>query len=894
MNSHFRPCALRCEYRAEPLGIDTPAPRFSWQVDADPHRRGGKQVAHQILVASSRDLLDAHVGDLWNPGKVCSSQSFNIPYQGRALASAEQAWWKVQIWDETAASEWSDPARFTMGLLNPSDWTAKWITTDPQNYASKSLPIFRTEFTLEAIPSRALVFVCGLGHFKLRINGQTAGENVLDPGWTNYSKTCLYVSHDVTSLLHPGSNALGMMLGNGMYNVVGGRYKKFKGSFGPPKLILQMLLNFPDGTRRTIVSDESWKCSPGPINFSCIYGGEDHDARDDPPAWDMPNFAGNGWLQATLTSGPGGTLRSQSAPPLRVIKTFSPARISNPAPDLAIYDLGQNFSGWPRIKTKGQPGSKINLLPGELLDASSRVSQRSCGSPISFSFTSAGKPQSWHPEFSYTGFRYIEARGDVAAIEELEGQFVHSSAAGAGSFSCSNPLFNQIHELIRAAIASNMQSVLTDCPHREKLGWLEQSHLMGPAIMFNYDVPLLYAKICSDMREAQQSDGCVPTIAPEYTKFTGQYADFSNSPEWGSAAVINPWLTFQQYGDAQILRDNFEMMRRYVRYLHHRAQDGIIDFGLGDWYDIGPGDPGYSKLTSKALTGTAFYFLDLRILAKVALLLGDPTEAKLCTQRATGVRRAFQARFFDPRAGHYDRNSQTANAMALALGLGDPGDAPRILDGLIADIRERENHITAGDIGFRFVLDALSEADRSDVIFDILSRTDSPSYGAQLRAGATSLTEAWDANPTKSQNHLMLGHAEQWFFQSLAGIRLDMSLGGADRLVIRPTIVGDVSRAEAAYESILGPIRCRWERHDRGLDLSVEIPFNSSATIHLPAPHGAKIFESGRPIADISNVKLKKLDREVAIIIVDAGKYSFQSRWNVPQSIAIDQEISCD
>jgi alpha-L-rhamnosidase len=887
MNPHFRPSALRCEYRAEPLGIDTPNPRLSWQVNADSHGRGGKQVAYQILAASTRDLLDAKVGDLWSTGKVHSSQSSNIPYQGRALASAQQVWWKVQIWDESAATNWSDPASFTMGLLNPPDWTAKWITAYPQKYASKSLPIFRTEFNLEEIPARALAFVCGLGHFQLRINGQMASENVLDPGWTNYSKTCLYVTHDVTSLLHTGSNALGMMLGNGMYNVVGGRYKKFKGSFGPPKFILQMLLNFPDGTTQTIISDESWKCSPGPITFSCIYGGEDYDARDEQPA-------ASEWSQAALTSGPGGTLRSQTAPPVKVMKTFSPVRISKLAADLAVYDMGQNFSGWPRIKSTGYAGSRIELIPGELLDASGRVSQRSSGSLISFSYTSAGKPQTWHPEFSYTGFRYLEARGDVAAIEELEGQFLHSSAAVAGSFSCSNPLFNQIHELINAAIASNMQSVLTDCPHREKLGWLEQSHLMGPAIMFNYDVPLLYAKICADMRDAQHSDGCVPTIAPEYTKFTGQYADFSNSPEWGSAAVINPWLVYQQYGDTEILCANFEMMRRYVQYLNSRAQGGIIDFGLGDWYDIGSGDPGYSKLTSKALTGTALYYLDLQILAQVAMLLGDAGEAELCTERAAEVRRAFQTRFFDRDKGHYDRNSQTANAMALALGLADPCDESRVLDSLIADIRSRENHVTAGDIGFRFVLDALSQAGRSDVIFDILSRTDPPSYGFQLHAGATTLTEAWDANPAKSQNHLMLGHAESWFYRSLTGIRLDMSLSGADRLVIRPAIVGDVSWAEAAYDSILGRIACRWERQDHGLDLSVEIAFNTTATIYLPAPQGARISESGRPVADAPNVKLKHTDREVAVLTVDAGKYHFQSRSNVPRPIGVNDEISCE
>jgi alpha-L-rhamnosidase len=884
MSLRIRPGSLRCEYRADPLGIGVRHPRLSWTIDStDPLARGDKQEAYQILAASTRDLLNSNVGDLWDTGKKESSRMAHIPYEGKLLTSAQQVWWKLRVWDGRTITDWSETGNFTMGLLDQADWRAQWITADPASYGSNSLPLFGREFDVDKMPTRALVFVCGLGHFELSVNGQVVGQNVLDPGWTNYSRSCLYVTHDITPLVRPGRNALGVMLGNGMYSVTGGRYKKFKASFGPPRLILQLHLIFEDGGTETIVSDESWRVAPGPITFSCIFGGEDYDARQEHAGWDLPGFSGDGWKKAAITVGPGGMLAPQSAPPVKVMKTFEPVRVSQIAADVAVYDLGRNFSGWAEVTTSGEAGANIKLLPGELLDSDGRVSQKSTGSPISFSYTTGRGKRTWQPKFSYTGFRYIEAQGNITAIEKLTGQFIHSSAAIVGKFSCSKPLFNDIHELINMAILSNLQSVLTDCPHREKLGWLEQTHLMGPAIMFNYDVPLLYSKICQDMREAQQPDGCVPTIAPEYTKFKDQWADFSNSPEWGSAAVINPWLVYQQYGDLEILHDNFEMMRRYVEYLHGREQDGIIEFGLGDWYDIGPGDPGYSKLTSKGLTGTAIYYLDLQLLEKTAILIGETEQAERCAALARRVRRAFGARFFNEKAGHYDRGSQTANGMALAMGLVDRAQEPRVLDSLVRDIRARENHITAGDIGFRFVLDALAGAGRSDVIFDLLSRTDPPSYGAQLRQGATTLTEAWDAKPAKSQNHLMLGHAEIWFYQSLAGIRLDMTRAVPDRLTIQPAIVGDVSWVEASYESILGRIVSCWERQDRKFTLSIEIPCNATGTVYVPTRDPAKLREGGRPIGGGPHVRLIDVRNEAAVLSVDAGKYSFESELDAHQ-----------
>jgi hypothetical protein len=415
---------------------------------------------------------------------------------------------------------------------------------------------------------------------------------------------------------------------------------------------------------------------------------------------------------------------------------------------------------------------------------------------------------------------------------ELEGQFVHSSAPVTGEFRCSNDLFNRIHELIDMAVRSNMQHVLTDCPHREKLGWLEQSHLMAPAILFRFDAVSLYAKMCADMRDAQHADGCVPTIAPQYTIFPKPWEVFNDSPEWGSAAVLNPWAVYQCTGDRRIIEDNYDSMKRYVAYLESRAVENIVAYGLGDWYDIGPGDPGLSKLTTLGLTATATYFADVVTMRLAAELLGRDDDAAAYRSMMARIRAAFNTRFLDSKANQYDRGSQCANAMALALRLAEPSRRAAVVGNLVKDIRGHNNHITAGDIGFRYVIEALANAGRSDVIFDMLSRTDSPSYGFQLAQGATTLTEAWDANPRHSQNHLMLGHAQIWFYRHLGGIQVDLSLSPPRRIMIRPAVVGDVAWAEASYESALGKIRSRWERDGSMVKMAVLVPCD--AVVQLP------------------------------------------------------------
>lgn len=827
------PIGLRCESMHRPLNVAAARPRLSWRLKSSgAGARDERQTAYRILAAASLVELDHDEGPLWDSGKIESSQTIHIPYEGQALAASQQVWWKVRIWDaQDHPSPWSDCETWTMSLLSPADWCAKWIGANADAYRSTALPIFRRAVRCDQLVTRALVYLCGLGHYELHINGSRVGEDVLDPGWTNYARTCLYAVHDITPLVHQGENVIGVMLGNGMYNVTGGRYRKFKGSFGPPKLILQAHIDFADGSSETLVSDGSWRASPGPITFSCIYGGEDYDARLEQRGWDSPGFDDRHWQPVSVIDGPGGTLRPQTAPPVRVMKTYVPIHVTRPAENAAVYDLGQNFSGWPKVTASGPAGAPIKLITGELLDDAGLVSQKNTGSPVSFSYTLCGEEnENYHPRFSYTGFRYLQVETEPAVNLSVEGQFLHSSAPVVGHFACSNPLFNQIHALILAAMRSNLQSVLTDCPHREKLGWLEQAHLMGPSLLCNFDLSQFFAKVCGDMRDAQHDDGCMPTIAPEYLVFKDKWADFSNSPEWGSACVMVPWLVYQRYLDRQILIDNFEMMRKYVDYLHSREEEGLICFGLGDWYDIGPGEPGFSKLTSKALTGTAIYCADLEVLRKTAEVLDLREVAKRYRDEARRIGAAFNAKCFDPSTGRYDRGSQTAQAMPMALGLVEVHQYARFAEHLIADIRAHDNHITAGDIGFPFVLKALAGR-RSDVIFDVLSRTDPPSYGSQLARGATTLTEAWDANPKNSQNHLMLGHADLWFYESLAGIHIDLSRASGEQIVIRPAPVGDVVWAEAKQETILGTVMSRWERKGDGFELDVTIPPNCEANV---------------------------------------------------------------
>jgi hypothetical protein len=834
------PYGLECEARTNPVGVDASRPLLSWKLKSA--KNGDRQTAYQVLVASTPEKLAEGAADVWDSRRSASSDSLPVAYSGAALRSLRRYHWKVRVWDAAGqASAWSDPAEWTTALVAPDAWRAGWITHPDHALRSGPLPIFRKQFSIDKPLRRALVLASGLGFHELHINGARVGDHVLAPAWTNYRATVLYEAYDVTALVRQGPNAIGVMLGNGFYNVAGGRYTKYTGSFGHPRLSLQLRLEMQDGSVRDVMTDPTWKVADGPIAFSCIYGGEDYDARREQPGWDRPGFNDKAWLQPTRVEAPGGVMRAQSSPPVRVQHRYRPVKVTDPAPGVRIYDLGQNFAGWPTVTVSGRAGAQVKIIPGELLDPQGLVTQRSSGGPVSFTYTAKGAGrESWTPRFTYYGFRYLQVEG-TARVEEIGGEFLHLDASRAGSFACSKELFNRVHNLIDAAVRSNMQHVLTDCPHREKLGWLEQAHLMGPSMLYNWDLRTVLPKIARDMREAQLVDGLVPDIAPEYVVF---HAGFRDSPEWGSSAVLVPRLAWQWYGDRRTLAESYRMMSAYSAYLGAKAKDRILSFGLGDWYDIGPKPPGASQLTPQGLTATAIWLDDLRALADAARLLGRPADAQRFASERAAVLAAFQKAFYKAAERSYATGSQTSLAMPLDLGLA-PAEARRALaDKLVADIRARGNHTSAGDIGYRYVIGALTDAGRSDVIFDMANEPTAPSYAAQLAAGATALTEAWDANPRSSHNHLMLGHIEQWFWAGLAGIRPDGA--GMAKVTIRPAPVGDVDWVKAKWETFRGPVAVDWRVEGGAFRMTVEIPPGMSATVYVPGVALPKAVGSGR------------------------------------------------
>ena len=916
----LQPTRLRCEYRTDPLGIDATKPRLYWILQSA--ERGQKQTAYQLLVASTSEMLSQDQGDLWDSGRVESDETIQIHYAGKKLSPGQACYWKVRAWDgQGQASSWSEPASWTMGLLSASGEDAKWIGPAPRKAATEDksdrLPLLRCEFDVPKKIRRAIISVCGLGQYELRLNGAKVGDHVLDPGWTNYHKTCFYATYDVTEQVRRDKNCLSMMLGNGMYHVGGGRYAKFTGSFGSPKMILHLQLDFADGTTSRIVSNDAWRVAPGPITFSCIFGGEDYDARLEQPGWDQPGFDDTAWRAAKVLDGPGGRLVAQSAPPIKVIKTFAPVSVSEPIPRVFVYDLGQNFSGWPKVSLQGPTGAKVKITPAEVLDGKELADQKGSGTPCYFTYTLKGKGiETWHPQFTYYGFRYLQVEGaapqdkvppdkaaeDKPVVVKIEGQFTRCSASRVGRFACSNDLFNKIYRLVDWAIGSNLQSVSTDCPHREKLGWLEQSHLMGPSIMYNYDVATLYAKIARDTSESQLPNGLVPTIAPEYTVFPGSFRD---APLWGSAAVIIPSQLYHCYGDRRVLVERYATMKRYVDYLTSRAKNHIVALGLGDWGDFPSRENhmGPAQLTPVSLTNTAIYYHNVTILASVAKLLGKTEESRQYTALAETVRDAFNRAFFDPKTNLYaagstivpnevrhDYNhalldaktnryafsSQTSQSMPIALGLVEPDRLEAVFANLVKILTQRGS-VSTGEVGHQYLLRALAEQGRSDLIFMLHSRTTEPGYGWQIERGATALAECWDGRHVASNNHLMLGHILEWFHAEVLGIQCDPAAVAFKRIVVRPQIVGDLRWARGRYDSIRGTITVDWRLDSGKLTLKVTIPANTSATVYLPTTDATKVLESGKPVTEAAGVTLAGTGDGVAKYRVESGRYVFTS-----------------
>lgn len=848
---------MMAEYQNNPIGIDAEVPTFAWNVTTQ--EKNWKQAAYQILVSDREELLENNQGNIWDSGQVHSSQMVNVPYAGAALCSATRYYWKVRIWQDEQTCADSKTAWFEMGFLDESCWKGRWIgETDKEEHH-----IYRKTFKVKEGLKDARIYICGLGQYELSLNGCKVSEYVLQPGWTNYDKSCQYNVYDVTEMLRDGANGLGVWLADGMFHIPGhkGRYAYFPRSYGYAKFLFQMELFYEDGSRDTIVSDETFSMAPGPLHYCCIYGGEEYYAEDEQEGFDTADFTEDEkWLPAQVVEPPKGSLCAQKNLPLKVMETLEPVSVKEVKPDVYLYDFGKNFSGWVRIRVKTgglSAGKRIKMKPGEILKEDGTPNQKATGKNYSWDYYMNGNDvQEYASKFTYTGFRYVQVEGavpvelagvnpDKPVLEVFNGEFIYPDMEPMGSFECSNELYNKIHGIITQAMLSNMKSILTDCPHREKLGWLEQSHLIGPAIMYNYDVHNLYEKIEQDMEQAQHEDGLVPDICPEYiTEFAQWHYGFLDSPEWGSACIINPWYVYRKYGDAAIFTRHYDTMKKYMDYLTGKTHHHVLHHGLGDWLDIGPYVP-HSQNTPVAVVATCIYYYDLTIMKRVAEIIGRETDARQYEALMKEVKKEYNLQFLDDQGMRYATGSQAAQAMSLMTGLVDKKNEQKVFEVLVKDIELRGYATTAGDVGHPFVVAALTKYNRSDIMNEMMKITDKPGYGYQVMCGATTLTEEWDGpapeRPHGSQNHLMLGSGEEWFYTGLAGIqgmRHDISF---DELVIHPYFAPNVDEVHAWHMHPYGRVAVDWIKDAEEVNVTVEIPPNADADYIMPSGESVKL-----------------------------------------------------
>ncbi|RZL39332.1 MAG: hypothetical protein EOP35_03945 [Rubrivivax sp.] len=884
---------LMIEWRQQPLALDTLRPRLRWTLATPPEARGTRQSAFHLHIS------DEQGGVVLDTGRVADADMAFQPAQDLPLRSQQFYRYGLQVWDQ-AGRRATAIGSFATGLITPADRRGQWLAdgadTAPrpaiegrrQPVAQATpLPLFRHAVQVRKPVRHAHLCIAGLGHYQLWIDDLRLSPEGLNGGWTRYDKRVLYDAYDLGAQLTVGEHRLGVALGNGFFNVeaLQGRYAKLDGSFGRPQMWCQLRIVYTDGSEDILASGAGWQSRSGGTVYSSIYGGEDHDAR-----LDDGRFGGDGWHPATVIDGPRGALQGSTFRTMVVLKRLPSRSATVLRPGVVVHDFGINHSGRPAVRFRGlQAGTVVRFVPAELLaedgsaDQQSMVGGKARGyRGIAFTYTARGDAEeAWSPQFTYTGYRYLQVEGvDSEHIDAIESHFLSADVARAGSFACSDRRLEAVHGLIRQALLSNSASVLTDCPQREKLGWLEQIYLNATTALMNSDMVRIYEKMAADIRDAQEPDGQVPTTAPEFIRFVdrnGKDTPFRDSPEWGAALILGAWAVYRLHGDRGILQQNYTAMARRLAFMATRiGPDGLIRYGLGDWYDIGPRHPGVAQLTSLAMTGTATYFAELTTMARIAQLLGTPDADRYAGQ-AAALRQTLLDRLFDADRAVFDTGSQTAQAMALVLDLVPPTHRARALAVLVDDIRARRDHVSAGDIGFHYVVRALTDAGRGDVLHAMLTRTDKPAYLEQINHGATSLTEAWDGWRAASQNHFMLGHAEIWLFQGLGGLDIDFSReAGAIRLA--PQAVAGIDDQAASYDSVVGRIACRLRRDGELWRLDVDIPPGQTATVTLPGARADAVREKRSALARALGVSAVREGSAGTTLTAQSGRYEFSWR----------------
>ena len=894
------PTNLTCEYAPNPISIDTQEPRFGWLLQSD--RRSQSQSAYQILVASSAENLLSGRADKWDSGKVISDRSVNVPYAGNTLSSDETCYWQLRVWDQDdRASAYSEPAAFTMGLLHESDWTGPWIgapTDDPS-------PLLRKAFDLASPVSRARLHISGLGWYELYLNGRRVGDHVLDPATSDYAQRVLYVTYDVTDLLQTGANAVGVMLGNGWYCEPGWKHR-----YGDsPRLRLQLNVDFADGSTTSVASGSGWKTAPGPITRNDLYGGETYDARREQPGWASTGFYDAHWDEAADKDAPGGTMVSQVMPPIRVNKTLQPVHVTQPQDGVHVYDLGQLFGGWAKLRLKGESGTTVTIKYAcQVLEDSGLVDQesgefyyrhryRACaheeGDEIDI-YILKGDPDGeiYEPRFTYHPVRYVQVESDrPITIEDLQGQVVYSDVDLSGGFECSNPIFNRIHELVHWTVTNGLFGIPLDCLHREHWAWTDPATIAS-SLYPRKHMPRFWTKWLDDIKDAQLENGEVPDICPNYIRKDDP------DPAWGGNYPILVWYLYQYFDDSRILAEHYEPIRLWVDYLTSVAENHIVSEGhYGDHMLPGaaPGEEEFvSSETPPPLLWTGYYYLGAAIIAKVADQLGKQNEAEHYARLAESIKEALNQEWFDPAANRYATGSQTANLFPLVLGIVPPASEAGVVQDIVHNIVDIwGGHHHTGNTGVTCLIDTLTQHGQGEVLHDLVATPTYPGWGFMVEQGATTIWESWSLQSTvgAAESMIMWASIDEFFYNDLAGIKGPDYFGpgfmtpGFREITIEPHPLGDLTHARAAITTVRGQVSSHWRRDDRSFSLEVTIPVNSTARVSLPtldlsnisvSENGTTIWQDNAYLPGPEGITSARTRTGYIDIDIGSGNYHFE------------------
>ena len=871
---------LRVEHLTNPLGIDVARPRLSWRITSA--ERNTVQAAYQLQVTRNERLI-------WDTGRTSGDSSVFVVYAGPDLESRRRYAWRVRVWDAKGrVSPWSAPGWWEVGLLQPSDWAAAWIGTapSPTDSVGGPSPLLRRAFRVSGVVTRARLYATSLGLYEVYLNGARVGDQLFTPGWTSYHHRVQYQTYDVTKLLKPGDNAAGAVLGDGWYRgQLGfeGRRNVYGRRIG---LRLQLEILYQDGRIEHVSSDSLWKTATGPIQASDIYAGETYDARLERPGWAAAPYDDSRWGPAVLLDPPAARLVAPEAPPVRRVGELKPIAIRQAPSGETILDLGQNFTGWARLKVRGPggpAGTVVTMRFAEVLDRDGNLyvaNLRRANQTDRYTLKGGGE-EIYEPHFTFHGFRYVGVTGLPARADSgtITGIVVSSDLPQTGSFETSDSLLNRLQQNIVWGQRSNFLDVPTDCPQRdERLGWTGDAQVFAPTAAFNMDVAGFFAKWLADLAADQDPSGSLPWVIPDV--LGADSANASGTAGWSDATVIVPWMMYVAYGDRALLERQYQSMRAWVEFERRRAGPDLIwrpGWQFGDWLALHSDDPSYpGATTSTDFIATAYFAHSTDLVARSARVLGKESDAGRYGTLFQDVRAAFNREFVSS-GGRVGENTQTAYALAIAFDLLPDSLVSAAAERLAASVRSRGMHLTTGFLGTPQLLPVLSATGHLDVAYELLLQRSYPSWLYPITRGATTMWERWDGIRPDSTfedagmnsfNHYAFGAVGDWMYRTIGGIQVDPHAPGGKRVGIAPRPGGGLTHASASLETGYGKVASSWKLDDQRFVLAVSVPPNTMADVTLWETTPERV--SG--LAGVRGIQRRGPD---VVVTVGSGDYQF-------------------